>query len=76
MFAIAWNPAALWGLFRMRFRAALALDRAVIRFAERGVGELESEPPYHRLRTGHYDALMAIDPKAQRVTVLRIFQAR
>ena len=48
----------------------------MIAFAETGQGELDWEPPHYLLRAGAYDAVLAIDVKAQIVTVLRIYRAR
>ena len=71
-----WDFPALVTFYDLRPASAAALDRAVIRFAETGEGELEHEPPYYRLRTGSHDALLTIDHRALLVTVLRIVRAR
>lgn len=56
--------------------SAAMVDRAIIRFAETGDGQLEWEPPYYRLRAGMHDALLTIDPEARTLKVLRIYRAR
>ena len=56
--------------------SATIVDRAVIRFVERGEGQIEWDPPYHRLRAGLYDAMVRIDRQAETFTVLRIYRAR
>lgn len=74
--AIAWSPAALWVFYRLPMHSATILDRAVIRLAETGEGELGSEPPYHRLRAGTFDVLISIDRSARRLTVLHVYRTR
>ena len=71
-----WDFPALSTFFNLRVHEAAAVDRAVIRFAETGEGNLEHEPPYHRLRAGAHDALLTIDHEARMVTVIRIYRAR
>lgn len=75
-FAIVWNYPALFTLYRLPMHSAVMVDRAIIRFAETGDGQLEWEPPYYRLRAGMHDALLTIDAEARTVTVLRIYRAR
>jgi hypothetical protein len=75
-YRLGWDFPALVTFYDLRIPDAAALDRAVIRFAETGEGDLEHEPPYYRLRTGTHDALLVIDHAARMVTVLRILRAR
>ena len=75
-FAIHWDPAALYVLYQLLPSAAAAVDRAVLRFAEAGEGDLEWDPPYHRLRASTHDALLAIDGPAERIIVIRLYRAR
>lgn len=72
---IVWNYPALATFYDLRVHEATALDRAIIRFAETGEGDLEWDPPHHRLRTGAHDAMLQIDIKARMMTVLRIYRA-
>ena len=46
------------------------------RFAETGEGQIESDPPYYRLRAGLHDAMVRIDRRARTLAVLRIYRAR
>lgn len=73
---IIWNFPAERTFYELPRRAAETVDRAVIRFAETGAGELDWDPPHHLLRAGSYDAVLAIDLQARTVTVLRIYRAR
>jgi hypothetical protein len=72
---IVWNYPALATFYDLRVHEATVLDRAVIRFAETGEGDLEWDPPHHRLRTGAHDAMLDIDTETRVVTVLRIYRA-
>jgi len=73
---ILWHPAARFVFYRLPIHTATLVDRAIIRFAERGEGELEWAPPYHRLRAGLHDMALAIDREKRTVTVVHIFRAR
>ncbi len=75
-FAISWAHPAIVTFYALSIHEATAIDRAVIRFAETGEGELEWDPPHHRLRTGTHDALLALDRHARRLAVLRIYRVR
>ena len=75
-FAIVWHRPALVTLHHLPMHSAMLVDRAVIRFAEAGVGHLEWDPPYHRLRAGLHDVILAIDREARALTVLRIYRMR
>ena len=75
-FAVAWAHAAFSTFYALSVKEATAVDRAVIRFAETGEGDLEWDPPHHRLRTSTHDALLVLDRDARRLTVLRIYRAR
>lgn len=76
IFAIAWHTPALVTLYRLPMHSAMVVDRAIIDFAESGAGHLEWDPPYHRLRAGVHDLLLAIDREGQAITVLRIYRMR
>jgi hypothetical protein len=54
----------------------MILDRAVLRFAERGEGEVEWVAPFHRLRAGVHDVSLVIDAAQCSVTVIRFYRAR
>lgn len=75
-FRLIWDFPALATFYRLPLDKAASIDRSVIRFARTGEGELESEPPYHRLRAGAHDAMLTIDVAAETITVLRIYRAR
>jgi hypothetical protein len=53
---------------------AMIIDRALIRFAVMGQGDIEWVAPYHRLRAGAYRARLAIDRGARTITVLYIYR--
>jgi hypothetical protein len=76
MNSIVWGPAALFVFYSLPMHSATLVDRAVIRLAQTGEGHLEWDPPYHRLRAGVHDVVLAIDLDAKTVTVLRIYRAR
>lgn len=72
-FRIIWDPAALQVLYDLHPHSAMIVDRAVIRFVERGEGHLEEVPPHFRLRAGVHDVVLAIDLEGEAVSVLRIY---
>jgi hypothetical protein len=71
---IAWHPAALRVLLELPMHSAMIVDRAVIRFAETGAGQVEWEPPYYHLRAGLHVALFTVDRHVRQMTVLRIYR--
>jgi hypothetical protein len=75
-FAVIWNFPALATFYRLPMHAAVMIDRAVIRFAATGEGQIEWVAPHFRLRAGFYDAVLAIDREARTLTVLRIYRSR
>ena len=75
-FEITWDWPALHAFYRLHPHTAMIVDRAVLRFAERGEGDIDHDPPHYLLRAGLYDALLAIDENAGTVSVLRIYRAR
>lgn len=75
-FEIIWGHAALATFYALHPNVATVVDRAVIRFAATGEGELEWVPPYHRLRAGAHELALVIDPTAETIAVLRIYRAR
>lgn len=52
------------------------VDRAVIRFAEHGEGQVDWDPPHHLLVAGFYDVVLAIDLEQRTMVVLRIYRTR
>lgn|GEM_PF-5009427 len=75
-FEIFWAPAALHAFYRLPMHSAALVDRAVIRFADSGEGQLDWDPPYHLLRAGFYDLVLVMNRANSSVTVLRIYRAR
>jgi hypothetical protein len=73
---IIWNFPALAALYRIPWRTAETVDRAVIRFAERGEGRIEWIAPHYRLRAAAYEMAIVIDRQARTLTVLRLYRAR
>jgi len=73
---ILWNYPALVTFYDLRIHEATAVDRAVIRFAETGEGQLTRVAPHHRLRAGAFDAVLSIQMDARVVTVLRLYRVR
>ena len=71
-YAIVWSHAALRTFFSLAPHTAMIVDRAVLRFAQAGEGDLRHEAPYHHLRAGKYDLLLAVVPAERRLTVLPI----
>lgn len=71
-YAIAWSHAARWKFYELHPHTAMIVDRAVIRFAERGEGEITREGPYYHLRAGKYELVLAVVPAEQQITVLHI----
>ncbi|MFO0762510.1 MAG: hypothetical protein U0359_39085 [Byssovorax sp.] len=75
-FDIAWDWAALHTFYRLPPHTAYIIDRAVIRFVERGEGHVEVVGPYLRLRAGLYDVSLVVDEAGAMVTVLHVYRAR
>jgi hypothetical protein len=75
--AVLWDFPARAYRVRLPLATQSAISRAVIRFAETGEGG-HWEPPYHHVRVmvqeAIYEAELAIDEKAETVTVIRIFR--
>lgn len=71
---IAWSYPALIALYDLHLHAAMLVDRAVIRFAETGEGEVDRIPPYYRLRIGMYRVRFAVDPEARSMNVLYLYR--
>jgi hypothetical protein len=72
---IRWAPAALWLLYELPLHSATLVDRAVLRFAEKGLGEVFWEAPYFHLRAGLHDVVFTVDREARVLNVLRIHRA-
>lgn len=75
-FRTRWTPRALAYFYMLPLHSAAMVDRAVVRFAERGDGTLEWDAPYYLLRAGLYDAVLTIDAEAATISVIRIYRAR
>ncbi|WP_438021696.1 hypothetical protein [Sorangium sp. So ce233] len=75
-FRVVWNFPALVTFYSLPMHSAFMIDRAVVRFAETGEGELAWEAPHHLLSAGFHDAVLAIDREARTITVLRIYRVR
>lgn len=69
-YEIFWDWGALATFYRLPPHSAALADRAVLRYAATGEGELESEPPYYILRAGRHDLMLTIDFEARVITVL------
>jgi hypothetical protein len=74
-FNIVWNFPALATLYALPWQRAAAIDAALIRFAETGVGRIEWVPPYYRLRIGTHEAVLTLDVETRTLTVLRIYRS-
>ncbi len=67
---IAWNYPALITLYDLRVHSAMLVDRAVIRFAATGEGDVRKIPLYYQLRVGVFRVLFAVDREAGTMNVL------
>jgi len=75
-YEIIWCPAARFVFYRLPLHSATIVDRAVIRFAERGEGHIQWVAPYHRLRAGVHDVVLVIDRETATINVLYLHRAR
>ncbi len=75
-FRVLWDFPARFVLYQLTPAAAAAVDAAILRFAATGDGEIEWDPPYHRLFVGALHVMLAIDLQAQTICVLHIYRAR
>ncbi len=75
-YEVIWSRRALGAFYHLHPWAAMSVDRAIIRFVERGEGFAERDPPYVRLRAGFYDVLLTIDHKDRIVGVVQFYRAR
>ncbi len=75
-FEVIWDWPALVAFYRLPLHTATIVDRAVIRFASTGEGEIGWEAPYHRLRAGQFKVWLSIDFAEQRIVVIHIQRAR
>lgn len=71
---IAWNYPALVTLYDLPLHSAMLVDRAVLRFAETGEGDVERIPPYYRLRVGVYRVRFTVDREAGTMNVLFLYR--
>jgi hypothetical protein len=75
-YEILWDWPALDAFYRLPPHSAALADRAALRYASSGEGEIDHEPPYYLLRAGKHDLMLTIDFEARTITVLRIYRAR
>lgn len=75
-YLIAWSHAALWVFYQLPLHSATLVDRAMIRFAERGEGEIVWEAPYHHLRAGRFILVLSVDRAERRITVVNVYRVR
>ena len=73
---VLWHHAALATFYRLFMHSATLVDRAVLRLAERGEGDLRRVAPYHRLAAGFHDVILVIDAGTLAINVLHIYRAR
>lgn len=73
---VLWDWPAKAAFFKLPTHTATIVDRAVVRFAETGDGDVEWVAPHYRLRAGFYDVLINIDFEQGALTVLSIYRAR
>jgi hypothetical protein len=71
---IAWDYPALARFYALRPNEAMAVDRAVIRFAETGRGDVAREGPYYRLRAGGFRVRFAVDRERRTMCVLYLYR--
>jgi hypothetical protein len=72
---IAWNYPALVTLYNLHMHSAMLVDRAVIRFADTGEGDIDRIPPYYSLRVGVYRVRFAVDRETGTMNVLFLYRA-
>jgi mRNA-degrading endonuclease RelE of RelBE toxin-antitoxin system len=75
-YAIVWSPAALRVFYELAPHSAMIVDRAVIRLAERGEGQVVWAAPYYRLRAGLHEVALRFDAPARTIYVLYLYRAR
>lgn len=73
---VVWDWPALATFYKLPLHTATMVDRAVVRYAERGEGQLGWDPPHHILLAGFYHIVLNIDFERGVVAVLRIYRAR
>ncbi len=69
-YGVVWSPAALRKFYELPLHTAMIVDRAVIRLAERGEGELRWVAPYHRLLAGLHEVALRPDAEERTLHVL------
>lgn len=74
--AVVWDWPALATFYRLPLHTATIIDRAVVRFAEHGEGQVGWEAPHHILVAGFYRVLLNIDFETETITVIRLFRVR
>jgi len=72
-YTVLWSPAALQKFSELPPHTAMIVDRAVIRLAERGEGDLRWVAPYHRLRAGRDEVALRFDKQEQTIHVLFLY---
>jgi mRNA-degrading endonuclease RelE of RelBE toxin-antitoxin system len=75
-YTVIWSPAALRTFYELPPHTAMIVDRAVIRLAERGEGDLRWVPPYHRLRAGQHEVALRRDKQERAIHVLFLYLPR
>jgi mRNA-degrading endonuclease RelE of RelBE toxin-antitoxin system len=73
---IAWDYPALAALMSLHPHEAMAVDRAVLRFAEAREGHVERLPPYYRLHIGTFRVRFAVDRETGTMSVLYLYRVR
>ncbi|MFO0756342.1 MAG: hypothetical protein U0359_07620 [Byssovorax sp.] len=73
---VAWDYAALSALMELHPYEAMAVDRAVIRYAETRAGHVEWLPPYFRLHIGVFRVRFGVDCEMDAMNVLYLYRVR
>lgn len=73
---IAWDYPALATLMTLHPHEAMAVDRAIIRFAETRDGHVERLAPYYRLHIGAFRVRFGVDRETGTMNVLYVYRVR
>ncbi len=73
---VTWNHPALVTFYELAPHEAMAVDRAVIRFAQTREGEVTWHPPYFSLRIGAFRVRFAVDRVTGTMSVLYLYRVR
>jgi hypothetical protein len=71
---IAWDYPALVAFHTLHPHHAMLVDRAIIRFAETGQGQVEWLPPYYRLHVGAFRVRFGVDRESRTMNVLYLYR--